>query len=137
MAVLDWMNSPGGATGWPGQCPAAEVGPALPTLTHWTRMEFRLVSCRRPQDEVRSSPERLNCFPLKRTLCNDKLWGYDKKDCVLTINEEEARVVRRIFRPLRQPADGHSPHLPDAVRRGLHQPEGKRLQCVDHPAHPL
>ena len=30
-------------------------------------------------------------------LGNDKLWGYDKKDCVLTINEEEAQVVRRIF----------------------------------------
>ena len=30
-------------------------------------------------------------------LGNDKLWGYDKKDCVLTINEGEAQVVRRIF----------------------------------------
>ena len=30
-------------------------------------------------------------------LGNDKLWGYGKKDCVLTINEEEAQVVRRIF----------------------------------------
>lgn len=30
-------------------------------------------------------------------LGNDKLWGYDKKDCVLTVNEEEAEVVRRIF----------------------------------------
>ena len=30
-------------------------------------------------------------------LGNDKLWGYDKKDCVLTINEAEAQVVRRIF----------------------------------------
>lgn len=30
-------------------------------------------------------------------LGNDQLWGYDKKDCVLTVNEEEARAVRRIF----------------------------------------
>ena len=30
-------------------------------------------------------------------LGNDKLWGYDKKNCVLTVNEPEAQVVRRIF----------------------------------------
>ena len=30
-------------------------------------------------------------------LGNDKLWGYDKKDCILTINESEAKAVRRIF----------------------------------------
>lgn len=30
-------------------------------------------------------------------LGNDKLWGYDKKDCILTINEAEAQVIRRIF----------------------------------------
>ena len=30
-------------------------------------------------------------------LDNDKLRGYDKKDCILTINEAEAQVVRRIF----------------------------------------
>lgn len=30
-------------------------------------------------------------------ITNGKLWGYDQKDGELTINEEEARVVRRIF----------------------------------------
>jgi hypothetical protein len=30
-------------------------------------------------------------------LGNDKLYGYDKKDCVMTINEEEAEIVRIIF----------------------------------------
>ena len=30
-------------------------------------------------------------------LGNDKLYGYDKKDCVLTVNEEEAEIVRIIF----------------------------------------
>ena len=30
-------------------------------------------------------------------LGNDKLWGYNKEKCVLTVNEEEARVIRRIF----------------------------------------
>ena len=28
---------------------------------------------------------------------NDKLYGYDKKDCVLTIHEEEAEIVRIVF----------------------------------------
>ncbi len=54
------------------------------------------------QDEVRKLSERLK-FGFRQAiknghvLGNDKLWGYDKKDCVLTINETEAQVVRRIF----------------------------------------
>ena len=65
--------------------------------------EFRLVVMAGvAQDEVRKLSERLK-FGFRQAiknghvLGNDKLWGYDKKDCVLTINEEEARVVRRIF----------------------------------------
>ncbi|MBR2895879.1 MAG: recombinase family protein [Oscillospiraceae bacterium] len=65
--------------------------------------EFRLVVMAGvAQDEVRKLSERLK-FGFRqsikngRVLGNDKLWGYDKKDCVLTINEEEAEIVRIIF----------------------------------------
>ncbi|MCI8817903.1 MAG: recombinase family protein [Oscillibacter sp.] len=65
--------------------------------------EFRLVVMAGvAQDEVRKLSERLK-FGFRQAIKNghvlgsDKLWGYDKKDCVLTVNEEEAQVVRRIF----------------------------------------
>lgn len=65
--------------------------------------EFRLVVMAGvAQDEVRKLSERLK-FGFRQAiknghvLGNDKLWGYDKKDCILTINESEAKVVRRIF----------------------------------------
>ena len=65
--------------------------------------EFRLVVMAGvAQDEVRKLSERLK-FGFRQAiknghvLGNDKLWGYDKKNCVLTINEAEAQVVRRIF----------------------------------------
>lgn len=65
--------------------------------------EFRLVVMAGvAQDEVRKLSERLK-FGFRQAirnghvLGNDRLWGYDKKDCTLTINEEEAYVVRRIF----------------------------------------
>ncbi len=65
--------------------------------------EFRLVVMAGvAQDEVRKLSERLK-FGFRQAiknghvLGNDRLWGYDKKDCVLTINENEAQVVRRIF----------------------------------------
>ena len=65
--------------------------------------EFRLVVMAGvAQDEVRKLSERLK-FGFRQAiknghvLGNDNLWGYDKKDCVLTINEEEAQAVRRIF----------------------------------------
>ena len=65
--------------------------------------EFRLVvRAGVAQDEVRKLSERLK-FGFRQAiknghvLGNDKLWGYDKKDCILTINESEAKAVRRIF----------------------------------------
>ena len=65
--------------------------------------EFRLVVMAGvAQDEVRKLSERLK-FGFRQAiknghvLGNDKLWGYDKKDCVLTVNEAEAQVVRRVF----------------------------------------
>ncbi len=65
--------------------------------------EFRLVVMAGvAQDEVRKLSERLK-FGFRQAiknghvLGNDKLWGYNKKDCVLTINEEEVQVVQRIF----------------------------------------
>ncbi len=65
--------------------------------------EFRLVVMAGvAQDEVRKLSERLK-FGFRQAiknghvLGNDKLWGYGKKDCVLTVNEAEAQVVRRIF----------------------------------------
>ena len=65
--------------------------------------EFRLVVMAGvAQDEVRKLSERLK-FGFRQAiknghvLGNDKLWGYDKKDCILTINESESKAVRRIF----------------------------------------
>ena len=65
--------------------------------------EFRLVVMAGvAQDEVRKLSERLK-FGFRQAiknghvLGNDKLWGYDKRDCVLTINKTEAQAVRRIF----------------------------------------
>ena len=68
-----------------------------------TDSEFRLVIMAGvAQDEVRKLSERLK-FGFRQAiknghvLGNNKLYGYDKKDCVLTINEEEAKIVRIIF----------------------------------------
>lgn len=68
-----------------------------------TDSEFRLVIMAGvAQDEVRKLSERLK-FGFRQAiknghvLGNDKLYGYDKKDCVLTLNEEEAKIVRIIF----------------------------------------
>ncbi|MEG0598195.1 MAG: recombinase family protein, partial [Oscillospiraceae bacterium] len=68
-----------------------------------TDSEFRLVVMAGvAQDEVRKLSERLK-FGFRQAiknghvLGNDRMWGYEKKDCVLTVNEEEAQVVRRIF----------------------------------------
>ena len=68
-----------------------------------TDSEFRLVIMAGvAQDEVRKLSERLK-FGFRQAiknghvLGNDKLYGYDKKDCEMTINEEEAKIVRIIF----------------------------------------
>ena len=68
-----------------------------------TDSEFRLVIMAGvAQDEIRKLSERLK-FGFRQAiknghvLGNDRLYGYDKKDCVLTVNEEEAEIVRIIF----------------------------------------
>ena len=68
-----------------------------------TDSEFRLVIMAGvAQDEIRKLTERLK-FGFRQAiknghvLGNDKLYGYDKKDCVLTVNEEEAEIIRIIF----------------------------------------
>ena len=68
-----------------------------------TDSEFRLtVMAGVAQDEVRKLSERLK-FGFRqsikngRVLGNDKLYGYDKHNCVLTVNEGEATIVRQIF----------------------------------------
>ena len=68
-----------------------------------TDSEFRLVIMAGvAQDEIRKLSERLK-FGFRQAiknghvLGNDKLYGYDKKDCVLTVNEEEAGLIRIIF----------------------------------------
>ena len=65
--------------------------------------DFRLVVMAGvAQDEIRKLSERIK-FGFRqsikngRVLGNDKLYGYDKKDCVMTINESEAEIVRIIF----------------------------------------
>ena len=54
------------------------------------------------QDEIRKLSERLKfgfhqSIKNGRVLGNDRLYGYDKRDCVLTINEFEAEIVRIVF----------------------------------------
>lgn len=68
-----------------------------------TDSEFRLVIMAGvAQDEIRKLSERLK-FGFRQAiknghvLGNDKLYGYDKKDCVLTVNEGEAEIIRIIF----------------------------------------
>ena len=68
-----------------------------------TDSEFRLVIMAGvAQDEIRKLSERLK-FGFRQAiknghvLGNDRLYGYDKKDCVLTVNEEEAKIIRIIF----------------------------------------
>ena len=65
--------------------------------------EFRLVVMAGvAQDEVRKLSERLK-FGFRqsirngRVLGNDTIWGYEKRNCRLTIHPEEAQVVRLIF----------------------------------------
>ena len=65
--------------------------------------EFRLVVMAGvAQDEIRKLSERIK-FGFRqsikngRVLGNDKLYGYDKKDCVMTVNGSEAEIVRIIF----------------------------------------
>lgn len=54
------------------------------------------------QDEVRKLSDRLK-FGFRQAiknghvLGNDKLWGYDKKNCIMTIKEDETEVIRIIF----------------------------------------
>ena len=54
------------------------------------------------QDEVRKLSERLK-FGFRQSiknghvLGNNRLWGYDKKDCKLTIIPEQAEAVKLIF----------------------------------------
>ena len=68
-----------------------------------TDSEFRLVVMAGvAQDEVRKLSERLK-FGFRqsikngRVLGNDKLYGYNKSDCKLTVKEDEAEIVRLIF----------------------------------------
>ena len=64
--------------------------------------EFRLtLMASMAQDEVRKLSERVK-FGIRRSIKEEKvggggLYGYNKKDCKLTINEEEAVAVRMIF----------------------------------------
>lgn len=64
--------------------------------------EFRLtLMASMAQDEVRKLSERVK-FGIKRSVKDGKvggggLYGYDKKNCKLTINEEEAEAVRKLF----------------------------------------
>ena len=68
-----------------------------------TDSEFRLVIMAGvAQDEIRKLSERLK-FGFRQAIQNghvlgsDRLYGYDKKDCVLTVNEAEAEIIRIIF----------------------------------------
>ena len=65
--------------------------------------EFRLVVMAGvAQDELRKLSERTKfgfaqSIKNGRVLGNDRLYGYNKKDCVMTVNEEEAAIIRTVF----------------------------------------
>ena len=65
--------------------------------------EFRLVVMAGvAQDELRKLSERTKfgfaqSIKNGRVLGNDKLYGYDKKNCVMAVNEAEAEIVRTVF----------------------------------------
>lgn len=68
-----------------------------------TDSEFRLVIMAGvAQDEVRKLSERLKfgfgqSIKKGHVLGNNRMWGYDKKDCQLTIIPEQAEAVKLIF----------------------------------------
>jgi len=68
-----------------------------------TDSEFRLVIMAAvAQDEIRKLSERLK-FGFRQSikdghvLGNSRMYGYDKKNCQLTVNEEQAEIVSLIF----------------------------------------
>ena len=62
-----------------------------------TDSEFRLVIMAGVAQEERLKFGFRQAIKNGHVLGNDKLYGYDKKDCVLTVNEEEAEIIRIIF----------------------------------------
>ncbi len=81
------------------------------------------------QDEVRKISERVK-FGFKRAvdsgvvLGNGRIWGYDKKDGKLTVNEKQAEVVRLIFELYATQNMGMRAISLELARRGHHNGNG-------------
>jgi DNA invertase Pin-like site-specific DNA recombinase len=81
------------------------------------------------QDEVRKISERVK-FGFKRAidsgvvLGNSRIWGYDKENGKLTINEEQAGVVRLIFELYATQNMGMRAISLELARRGHHNGNG-------------
>lgn len=72
-------------------------------ITLYSDAEFKLsIMAIMAQDELRKLSERVR-FGMKRSieqkhvLGNSKIYGFNKNDCALEINEKEAEFVRRVF----------------------------------------
>jgi DNA invertase Pin-like site-specific DNA recombinase len=92
--------------------------------------EFRLVVMAGvAQDEVRKLSERLK-FGFRqsiqngRVLGNDRLWGYSKKDCRLTVVPEQAEAVRTLFTLYATGRYGIRTLSRELTRRGFTSREG-------------
>ena len=104
-----------------------------------TDNQFRLVvMVGVTQDEVRKLSERLK-FGFRQSiknghmLGNDRLWGYDKRDCKLTVNLEQAWAVRLIFELYATGRYGVRSPSRELTAWGLQQPGGHPLQPDHHP----
>jgi len=84
------------------------------------------------QDEVRKLSERVK-FGFKRSVENgkvlgqDNMFGYDKKNGVLTVNEQEAEIVRRIFETYIQGKKGVRAISKELEKDGIVAANGKMI----------
>lgn len=98
--------------------------------------EFRLiVMAGVAQDEVRKLSERLK-FGFRQSiknghvLGNNRLWGYDKKDCKLTIIPEQAEAVKLIFQLYATGNYGLRKLSQELTRRGYTSLLGNKFNSV-------
>lgn len=84
------------------------------------------------QDEVRKISERVK-FGFKRAidngsvLGNSRIWGYDKEDGKLSVNEEEAEMIRLIFDLYANHNVGIRTISDELYRRGIKNSKGNPL----------
>lgn len=103
--------------------------------TLYSDSEFRLtLMASMAQDEVRKLSERVK-FGIRRSVKDRKvgggaLYGYNKKDCKLTINEDEAPAVRMLFSLYSSGEYGFKKIGEELASKGYHTKKGKVFSDV-------